>query len=148
MPPPISPGRIPRPNETNTFTAKSWRWSAFAIKLLLNCCVAATVCGLGSCMKKAESTEKSWVEQAVENARCQIGLEIDTIEASGKVLNPVTLNENRQVYYCGFSDWRSGFSQEVCGICMNLRIDNTLLSVAQKYTEAWMRLKNLLGIMI
>ena len=53
------------------------------LKLLLNCCVAATVCGLGSCMKKAESTEKSWVEQAVENARCQIGLEIDTIEASG-----------------------------------------------------------------
>lgn len=38
------------------------------LKLLLNCCVAATVCGLGSCMKKAESTEKSWVEQAVENA--------------------------------------------------------------------------------
>ena len=72
------------------------------LKLLLNCCVAATVCGLGSCMKKAESTEKSWVEQAVENARCQIGLEIDTIEASGKVLNPVTLNENEQVYYCGF----------------------------------------------
>jgi hypothetical protein len=67
------------------------------LKLLLNCCVAATVCGLGSCMKKAESTEKSWVEQAVENARCQIGLEIDTIEASGKVLNPVTLNVSWQV---------------------------------------------------
>ena len=64
--------------------------------------------------KKAESTEKSWVEQAVENARCQIGLEIDTIEASGKVLNPVTLNENEQVYYCGVSDWRSGFFPRKC----------------------------------
>lgn len=106
------------------------------LKLLLNCCVAATVCGLGSCMKKAESTEKSWVEQAVENARCQIGLEIDTIEASGKVLNPVTLNENEQVYYCGFSDWRSGFFPGSVWYLYELTDDNTLLSVAQKYTEA------------
>ena len=87
-------------------------------------------------MKKAESTEKSWVEQAVENARCQIGLEIDTIEASGKVLNPVTLNENEQVYYCGFSDWRSGFFPGSVWYLYELTDDNTLLSVAQKYTEA------------
>jgi hypothetical protein len=83
-------------------------------------------------MKKAESTEKSWVEQAVENARCQIGLEIDTIEASGKVLNPVTLNENEQVYYCGFSDWRSGFFPGSVWYLYELTDDNTLLSVAQK----------------
>ena len=36
--------------------------------------------------------KKSWSEQVIENARAQIGLEIDTIEASGKCLNPVTLN--------------------------------------------------------
>lgn len=77
-----------------------------------------------------------WVEQAVENARCQIGLEIDTIEASGKVLNPVTLNENEQVYYCGFSDWRSGFFPGSVWYLYELTDDNTLLSVAQKYTEA------------
>lgn len=99
-------------------------------------------------MKKAESTEKSWVEQAVENARCQIGLEIDTIEASGKVLNPVTLNENEQVYYCGFSDWRSGFFPGSVWYLYELTDDNTLLSVAQKYTEALDEAKNLLGIMI
>ena len=28
--------------------------------------------------------KKSWSEQVIENARAQIGLEIDTIEASGK----------------------------------------------------------------
>ena len=106
------------------------------LKLLLNCCVAVTVCGLGSCMKKAESTEKSWVEQSIENARRQIGLEIDTIEASGKVLNPVTLNENGQVYYCGFSDWRSGFFPGSVWYLYELTGDNTLLPVAQKYTEA------------
>lgn len=115
------------------------------LKLLLNCCVAATVCGLGSCMKKAESTEKSWVEQAVENARCQIGLEIDAIEASGKVLNPVTLNENEQVYYCGFSDWRSGFSQEVCGICMNLRMIIRFFLLHKSIRRRWMRLKTYLA---
>ena len=118
------------------------------LKLLLNCCVAATVCGLGSCMKKAESTEKSWVEQAVENARCQIGLEIDTIEASGKVLNPVTLNENEQVYYCGFQTGEVVFSQEVCGICMNLRMIIRFFLLHKSIRRRWMRLKNLLGIMI
>ena len=35
--------------------------------------------------------KKSWSEQVIENARAQIGLEIDTIEASGKCLNPVIL---------------------------------------------------------
>ena len=118
------------------------------LKLLLNCCVAATVCGLGSCMKKAESTEKSWVEQAVENARCQIGLEIDTIEASGKVLNPVTLNENEQVYYCGFSDWRSGFFPGSVWYLMNLRMIIRFFLLHKSIRRRWMRLKNLLGIMI
>lgn len=116
------------------------------LKLLLNCCVAVTVCGLGSCMKKAESTEKSWVEQSIENARRQIGLEIDTIEASGKVLNPVTLNENGQVYYCGFSDWRSGFSQAVCGTCTNLQEIIRFFLLRKSIQRRWMRLKNLLGI--
>ena len=53
--------------------------------------------------------KKSWSEQVIENARAQIGLEIDTIEASGKCLNPVTLNSKGGVYYCGPADWRSGF---------------------------------------
>ena len=43
--------------------------------------------------------KKSWSEQVIENARAQIGLEIDTIEASGKCLNPVTLNSKGGVYY-------------------------------------------------
>ena len=39
--------------------------------------------------------KKSWSEQVIENARAQIGLEIDTIEASGKCLNP--RSEERRV---------------------------------------------------
>lgn len=101
---------------------------------------------VGKLYEKAESTEKSWVEQSIENARRQIGLEIDTIEASGKVLNPVTLNENGQVYYCGFSDWRSGFFPGSVWYLYELTGDNTLLPVAQKYTEALDEAKNLLGI--
>lgn len=102
---------------------------------------------VGELYEKAESTEKSWVEQSVENARRQIGLEIDTIEASDNVLNPVTLNENGQVYYCGFSDWRSGFFPGSVWYLYELTGDNTLLPVAQKYTEALDEAKNLLGIM-
>lgn len=72
--------------------------------ILLGCAVllAATSCS-------TPAKEKSWSEKAIENARAQIGLEIDTIEASGKCLNPVTLNSKGGVYYCGYADWRSGF---------------------------------------
>ena len=60
--------------------------------------------------------KKSWSEQVIENARAQIGLEIDTIEASGKCLNPVTLNSKGGVYYCGYIGtqfWNQGRTQEI-----------------------------------
>ena len=80
--------------------------------------------------------KKSWSEQVIENARAQIGLEIDTIEASGKCLNPVTLNSKGGVYYCGPADWRSGFFPGSVWYLYELTGDQTLLPLAQKYTEA------------
>ena len=61
-----------------------------------------------SCTQRAVE-KQTWVEKAIENAHAQIGLEIDTIESSGRFLNPVTLNNKGGVYYCGYADWRSGF---------------------------------------
>ena len=54
-------------------------------------------------------TVPSFITENVEFAKAQLGLAIDTIEASGKCLNPVTLNRDGSVYYCGYADWRSGF---------------------------------------
>ena len=42
-----------------------------------------------SCTQRAVE-KQTWVEKAIENAHAQIGLEIDTIESSGRFLNPVT----------------------------------------------------------
>ena len=50
-----------------------------------------------------------FVEENVEFAHKQIGKEIELIEASGKFMNPTTLNPDGSVYYCNLADWRSGF---------------------------------------
>lgn len=80
--------------------------------------------------------QQTWNEQAVENARMQIGIEIDTIEASGKVMNPVKLNPDGKVYYCNYADWRSGFFPGSVWYLYELTGDSTLLSPAKRYTEA------------
>lgn len=91
--------------------------------------LAATACT--SSEKKTD-----WSAPIIEHARTQIGLEIDTIEASGKCLNPVTLNSKGGVYYCGYADWRSGFFPGSVWYLYELTGDTTLLPLARKYTEA------------
>lgn len=103
--------------------------------VLLGVCIAAMTV-LPSCTEKQQTIVKSWSEIALENAKAQIGLEIDTIEASGKVLNPVTTNDKGEVYYCGYADWRSGFFPGSVWYLYELTGDNSLLPLAQKYTEA------------
>ena len=102
--------------------------------VLLGGCIA-TVAVFSACTEK-QQTAKSWDKMAVENAMAQIGLEIDTIEASGKVLNPVTLNKNGEVYYCRYDDWRSGFFPGSVWYLYELTGDDSLLPIARKYTEA------------
>lgn len=74
-----------------------------------------------SCSQKTkEPVEKDqFITENVEFAYRQLGNEIKVIETSGKLLNPVTLNTDSTVYYCGFADWRSGFFPAQYGICMN-----------------------------
>ena len=101
----------------------------------------AALLALSSCAPGEKKV--SWAEQAVENARAQIGLEIDTIEASGKCLNPVTLNSKGGVYNCGYADWRSGFFPGSVWYLYELTGDQILLPLAQKYTEAIKEAQNL-----
>ena len=76
-------------------------------------------------------------------ARKQIGRAIDVIEKSGKVLNPVKLNTDGSVYYCDFTDWRSGFFPGSVWYLYELSGDSTLLPLAKKYTGAIIEAKNL-----
>lgn len=109
--------------------------------LLFGSYVAAMTIFSG-CSEKQE-TVKSWDKAAIENARQQIGLEIDTIEASNKILNPVTLNKKGNVYYCNYADWRSGFFPGNVWYLYELTGDKNLLPIAQKYTEALDKAKTL-----
>lgn len=103
--------------------------------LLCGLAVAACFFSLTGCAE-SRAMEKTWTEKALENAKVQIGLEIDTIEASGKVLNPVTLTKEGKVYYCDYADWRSGFFPGSVWYLYEMTGDNGLLPLAQKYTEA------------
>lgn len=89
-----------------------------------------------SCTQRA-AEKQTWVEKAIEDARAQIGLEIDTIESSGKFMNPVTLNDKGDVYYCGYADWRSGFFPGSVWYLYELTGDTTLLPLAPKIYRSY-----------
>lgn len=76
---------------------------------------------------------------AIANAQAQMGLQIKAIEAdtTGKVLNPVTTKVNRfSTAYCNYVDWRSGFFPGSMWLLHELTGDDSLVPLAQKYTEA------------
>lgn len=83
-----------------------------------------------------QSTGSSSIAENVKFAQQQLGETLQTIEKSDKCLNPVTLNPDGSVYYCGYSDWRSGFFPGSLWYLYELSGDKTLLPLARKYTEA------------
>jgi rhamnogalacturonyl hydrolase YesR len=87
--------------------------------------------------------EKSFLEENIDFAHAQIGKEIEVIEASGKILNPVTLRSDSTIFYCNYSDWRSGFFPGSVWYLFELTGDSTLLPLATKYTNAIEEAKNL-----
>lgn len=86
---------------------------------------------------------QSWMDENIAHAKAQLGLAIDTIEASGKCLNPVTLKKDSSVYYCGYADWRSGFFPGSVWYLYELTGDSTLMPLAHKYTDAIKEAQNL-----
>ena len=107
--------------------------------------IGMAVVAIGMLVAGCTSSEKEsdWTEQAIANARAQIGLEIDTIEASGQFLNPVTLTKEGGVYYCNYADWRSGFFPGSVWYLYELTGDTALIPLARKYTEAISEAQNL-----
>lgn len=105
--------------------------------IALICIALLVACG------GVKSTKDDFVSENIRFAHDQIGNEIKTIEESGKVLNPVTLKKDGSVYYCSYSDWRSGFFPGTVWYLYELTGDKNLLSLAQKYTESIEEAKNL-----
>ena len=81
------------------------------------------------------SSSKGWHDAAVDNARVQIGMQIDTVESfKGAFHNPTTLNPDGSVLYCDVTDWRSGFFPGTVWYLYELTGDSALGSYARKYT--------------
>lgn len=83
------------------------------------------------------------VKENVTFAEKQLGQAINVIEASGKCLNPVTLKKDGSVYYCGHSDWRSGFFPGSVWYLYELSGNKNYLPLARKYTQAIEKAKHL-----
>lgn len=96
-----------------------------------------------SCGGAPKNSEQDFIDDNIRFAREQIGKEIEVIEAQNKFMNPVTLNEDGSVYYCGYSDWRSGFFPGTMWYLYELSGDASLLPLAEKYTEAIEKAKEL-----
>lgn len=95
---------------------------------------AAAVTVMAACN---DGKVKNWDELAVENARIQMGLQIDTVESLGFPFhNPTSLQDDGSVLYCDVTDWRSGFFPGAVWYLYELTGDTALLPYARKYTES------------
>ena len=99
---------------------------------------------MSSCGTKTQKTDTTdFVTTNVTHAHQQLGNEIKKIEASGEVLNPVTVKADGTTHYCKYSDWRSGFFPGSIWYLYELTKDESLLPLAIKYTNAIEETKNL-----
>mgnify|MGYP007121807995 FL=1 len=63
--------------------------------------------------------KKSWSEQVIENARAQIGLEIDTIEAAANASTPLPLTVKEEYIIAVRQTGAADSFPAVYGICTN-----------------------------
>ena len=105
--------------------------------IAFTCIALLTACG------GTKPVKNNSLDENITFVHAQIGNEIKNIEASGKVLNPVTLKSDSSVYYCDYTDWRSGFFPGSVWYLYELTGDKSLLPLAIKYTKAIEDAKNL-----
>ncbi|WP_235891127.1 glycoside hydrolase family 88 protein [Sphingobacterium lumbrici] len=77
-----------------------------------------------------------FIPENINNAVAQYTLQTNTIEASGKVLNPGYINNKGDVVYVTYEDWRSGFYPGSVWYLYALTGDEKWRLLAEKYTEA------------
>lgn len=115
-------------------------------KTVAAACIAAILAGCATTEKNETAITADWADGALKNAREQMAVMIDAIEAdtTDRVLNPVTTKRNRfSTAWCGYEDWRSGFFPGSMWYLYELTGDTALVPLAQKYTEAISEAQNL-----
>lgn len=76
-------------------------------KRLILVALIASLITVWSC--NSEKGKSDFVEEALMKASNQIGVQLNEIELSGKVLNPRTIEKDGSTQYVGIEDWTSGF---------------------------------------
>ncbi|TKG89222.1 glucuronyl hydrolase [Puteibacter caeruleilacunae] len=62
---------------------------------------------MNACQPK--ESKVAMVKKNIAHASAQIGLQLDAIRETGKILNPYTINKDLTTRYVGIQDWTSGF---------------------------------------
>ena len=85
--------------------------------------------------QQPKDKQADFVTENIEFAAAQQKLQVETIEQSGKILNPRTVN-NGKIRYINREDWTSGFFSGSMWLTYELTGDDYWLPYAKKYTEA------------
>lgn len=101
--------------------------------LLASCALFAVACASS---KQSAKENKSFIKDNINFAHKQICRELEVIEKSGECLNPVTLKRDGSVYYCDYSDWRSGFFPGTLWLLYELTGDTSIVPKAEEHTLA------------
>ncbi|MEA4983692.1 MAG: glycoside hydrolase family 88 protein [Paludibacter sp.] len=89
---------------------------------------------LNSCQHLPKNSENDLIADNVEFAQKQIGRQVEIIEASGSVLNPRTI-KNDKIKYVNIEDWTSGFFPGTMWYMYELTGDEKWKTLGVKYTE-------------
>ena len=109
------------------------------VKLLPFLCLV----GLFSCNSVKHSSTKSFTDENIQFAQKQIGLQLKNIDRQGELLNPVTVKPDSTVFYCDYTDWRSGFFPGSVWLLYELTGDKSYIPMARRLTSLVEEAKNL-----
>lgn len=82
-----------------------------------------------------QGEESNFINENIEFAAAQQKIQVEKIEATGKVMNPRTVDDGK-IRYVRREDWTSGFFPGSMWQTYELTGDDYWLPYAQKYTEA------------
>lgn len=88
-----------------------------------------------NCQQLSKITQKDMIADDVKFADQQIGRQVEIIEASGKILNPKTINKDK-IKYIKRSDWTSGFFPGSMWYMYELTGEARWKNLGEKYTES------------
>ncbi|MDR2146767.1 MAG: glycoside hydrolase family 88 protein [Tannerella sp.] len=96
-----------------------------------------------ACKEQQQNSNQSPLNERIEWAYQQIKNAAAAATENGQFRNPVTLRPDSSVFYCGYSDWRSGFFPGSLWYLYELTEDTSILSLAKSYTLSIEEAKNL-----